>query len=148
MASLGGSTPPPDTELLFENRMPPSSNGLGRWPFKPEMSVRIRQGVLKLAGVAELADAPRSNRGELRAREGSSPSAGTRSSLSEGSSMQLRLDSFDETPESTVKQVRCGSKHHKREINGRVGRLHRAEKKYRNQKDHSGKGTTLRSHRF
>lgn len=60
--------------------------------------------------------------------------------------MHLRLEVM-ETPDPVVKQVRGGSKHHKREINGRVGRLYRAEKKYRNHKDHSGKGTTLRSHR-
>ena len=52
-----------------------------------------------------------------------------------------------ETPEPKVIQVRCGCKHHKRELNGRVGRLHRAEKKYRKSKDHHGKGTTLRDHR-
>ncbi len=39
------------------------------------------------------------------------------------------------------------SKHHKREINGRVGRLHRAERKYRKSKTHKGKGKTLRDHR-
>lgn len=60
--------------------------------------------------------------------------------------MDLRLDVI-ETPDDVVKQVRCGSKHHKREFNGRVGRLYRAERKYRRQKDHSGKGSTLRSHR-
>lgn len=41
----------------------------------------------------------------------------------------------------------CGSKHRKLVMYDRVGRLYRAEKKYRYQKDHSGKGTTLRSHR-
>lgn len=60
--------------------------------------------------------------------------------------MQLKLDVI-ETPEPKVIQVRGGSKHHKREIGGRVGRLYRAERKYRKHKDHSGKGTTLRSHR-
>jgi hypothetical protein len=52
-----------------------------------------------------------------------------------------------DTPDPVVKQVRCGSKHHKREIDGRVGRLHRAEKRYRKSKTHAGKGTTLRTHR-
>lgn len=53
----------------------------------------------------------------------------------------------DETPDDSVKQVRCHSKHHKREFNGRPGRLYRAEKRYRKQKDHHGKGKTLRDHR-
>jgi hypothetical protein len=53
---------------------------------------------------------------------------------------------YDETPEPTMIQVQH-SKHHKREINGRVGRLHRAERKYRKSKTHKGKGKTLRDHR-
>ena len=53
----------------------------------------------------------------------------------------------DETPEDTVKQPRNGAKHHKREINGRPGRLSAAEKSYRKSKDHHGKGKTLRDHR-
>ncbi len=54
---------------------------------------------------------------------------------------------LEETPDPIVVQTRGHSKHHKREPNGRKGRLYRAEKKYRYQHDHSGKGTTLRSHR-
>lgn len=52
-----------------------------------------------------------------------------------------------ETPMDTIKQPRGGSKHHKPEINGRMGRLNKAEKRYRKSKTHTGKGTTLRSHR-
>ncbi len=56
---------------------------------------------------------------------------------------------FDEseTPDNEISQPRNGAKHHKREINGRPGRLFKAEKRYRKSKDHHGKGKTLRDHR-
>lgn len=56
----------------------------------------------------------------------------------------LFQDDLDDIPQ--VKQV-VHSKHHKPEINGRVGRLYRAESRYRRTKTHEGKGKTLRDHR-
>lgn len=52
-----------------------------------------------------------------------------------------------ETPEPKILQPRNGSKYHKREENARPGRWSRGEKKYRKSKTHTGKGTTLRTHR-
>lgn len=52
--------------------------------------------------------------------------------------------------EGSPNHIRCHfnmSKFHKPDEVGRVGRLYRAEKRYRKSKDHPGKGTTLRSHR-
>lgn len=54
---------------------------------------------------------------------------------------------LEETPELRVKQPRGGSKHHKPEYEPRMGRIYRAEKKYRKSRTHTGKGKTLRTHR-
>ncbi len=54
---------------------------------------------------------------------------------------------LDETPEPTVKRPKSGCKSHKREINARPGRLYFADKNYGKTRTHTGKGTTLRSHR-
>ncbi len=60
----------------------------------------------------------------------------------------MKLEQLDnETIEDVITQPRNGAKHHKREINGRPGRLEAAEKRYRKHRTHTGKTSTLRSHR-
>ena len=51
-------------------------------------------------------------------------------------------------PVKPIMRGLCGSKHRKTVMYERVGRLYRAEKRYRYQRDHFGKGVTLRSHRM
>jgi hypothetical protein len=54
---------------------------------------------------------------------------------------------MDIDEDEEIKQPRCLSKYHKPDEVGRVGRLYRGEKKYRQTRTHTGKTKTLRDKR-